>query len=168
MGPFVFQFSKDTKDKTHKLLFCQFQHFFWCFWCWRCFLVFFSSSIFFCASPFIESTQKMIQKITNRLRVVSRAPCLDECFFYIFFLSILKGVKAYFINILQYVIFRSHFFTNIVQAYFKHTFPISFIHEIAFLPATRLRVWKILTYFRAPKMSNNAAHFRRSPLWLNY
>ena len=99
--------------KTHKLQFCQFQQFFWCFWCWRCFLVLFSSSVFFCASPFIESTQKMIQKITNRLRVVSRAPCLDECFFYIFFLSILKGVKAYFINILQYLMyFFDHIFSQ--------------------------------------------------------
>ena len=67
--------------------------------------------VFLFSSPFLSSSvrhlslnrQKNDTKITNRHRVVSRAPCLDECFSISFFLSILKGVKTYFINILQYL-----------------------------------------------------------------
>ena len=155
MGPFVFQFFKRYKGQDTQTIILPISAFFLVLLMLKvfsCFLLLFY--LLLCVTFYWIDT-KNDTKITNRLRVVSRAPCLDECFFISFFLSILKGVKAYFINILQYVIFRSHFFTNIVQAYFKHTFPISFIHEIAFLPATRLRIWKILTYFRAPKMSDN-------------
>ena len=50
-----------------------------------------------------QNVTKNDTKITNHLRVVSRAPCLNECFSISFFLSILKGIKTYFINILQYL-----------------------------------------------------------------
>ena len=67
--------------------------------------------VFLFSSPFLSSSvrhlslnrQKNDTKITNRHRVVSRAPCLDECFSISFSLSILKGIKTYFINILQYL-----------------------------------------------------------------
>ena len=106
-GPFfLFQFLKDIKD--HKTQDTQTT----ILPISAIFLVFLVlEGVFLFCSPFLSSSvrhlslnrQKNDTKITNRHRVVSRAPCLDECFSISFFLSILKGVKTYFINILQYL-----------------------------------------------------------------
>ena len=155
MGPFVFQFFKRYKGQDTQTIILPISAFFLVLLMLKvfsCFLLLFY--LLLCVTFYWIDTKNDTKNNKSSPGSVSGA-MFGRVFFLYFFLSILKGVKAYFINILQYVIFRSHFFTNIVQAYFKHTFPISFIHEIAFLPATRLRIWKILTYFRAPKMSNN-------------
>ena len=155
MGPFVFQFFKRYKGQDTQTIILPISAFFLVLLMLKvfsCFLLLFY--LLLCVTFYWIDTKNDTKNNKSSPGSVSGA-MFGRVFFLYFFLSILKGVKAYFINILQYVIFRSHFFTNIVQAYFKHTFPKSFIHEIAFLPATRLRVWKILTYFRAPKMTDN-------------
>ena len=59
----VFKRYKGSQDTRHtNYYFAYFSNFSGVSGVGRCFLVLFSFSVFFCASPFIELTQKMIQK----------------------------------------------------------------------------------------------------------
>ena len=101
MGPFVFQFFKRYKGQDTQTIILPISAFFLVLLMLKvfsCFLLLFY--LLLCVTFYWIDT-KNDTKLTKRLRVVSRAPCSDECFFYIFLLSILKGIKTYFVNILQ-------------------------------------------------------------------
>ena len=100
-GPFFISFFFERTNKKKK-------DFILNFWWWRCLLSSFFSGKGPAATgtvrayPFIELTQNDT-KITTLSSGSFSGAMFKRVFFYIFFLSILKGIKTYFINILQYL-----------------------------------------------------------------